>query len=188
MASSSQQADAAIAELRRAYRDGLTRKGFTVADAAALALGGPLAVLGGGAVGDLFGAFYSYGSSLAQSPQQAAIEENMRQLQPRIEDWAGRRRAWAESSKREDGSSYDWGRWFDEGKALAGAVSFQTGEVYAASAFRVVLDTVAQSAADVKELGAAVAKPLGSLVENLHIVAVGAGAVAVAYVVWRFAR
>ena len=180
MGNTSAQADAAISEVKRAFHDGLTRVGFSPADAVAIVVGGPIALVGLTA--------WTSAVSLFSDSAKDAIEKNMRDLQPRIEAWATTRRGWAESGRRADGSSYAWPLWFDEGKSYADAIGYHTGELANVSLFKVVADTVSATKDQVVTAVAGAAKPLESVLDHLHIIAVGAGACAVAYVVWRFAR
>jgi len=168
----SAQATAAIAEIRRAFHSGLSRKGFSAVDAAALLAAGPVAAL----AWDWW----------PPSAEQASIESAFRALQPQIESWAGSKRRWAERGTRDDGARYTWEQFFSLGRDFASAIRLHTGELANAGLFQAVVGAAAQTAQDVRDLavtaGGAVIAPL----ENLHIIAAGAGVVALAYLAFRF--
>lgn len=168
----SAQATAAISEIRRAFHDGLTRKGFSLVDAAALLGAGPVASLAW--------------SWWPPSAEQTSIESAFRSLQPQIESWAGTKRRWAERGTRDDGARYTWEQFFSLGRDFASAIRLHTGELANTGVLVALVGAAVQTATDLRELavtaGGAVLAPL----ENLHIIAAGAGLCAVAYLAFRF--
>ncbi|MFN7132857.1 MAG: hypothetical protein ACK4N5_12315, partial [Myxococcales bacterium] len=98
------RADAAVAELERAYKSGLVRIGFTPEAAALLLLLGPAAALAG--------------TMLFKSSQQLSVEKAFRDMQPQLQKWKSTYRVWADAGKRDDGSVYTWERWSQVGREL----------------------------------------------------------------------
>lgn len=116
------RADAAVAEVERAYFKGLVSIG--VAD------NWSVLFLATGPVG--YNAWLA-AMAVRDNSVQAGIAKNMADLSGNINRWKGTLRVWARQGYRSDGTSYSWQQWFAFGRDLASAIAVYTGAAWDAS-------------------------------------------------------
>jgi hypothetical protein len=58
---------------------------------------------------------------------QSTVQKVYLALGKSIWDWAIKYKGWAAAGKRDDGSSYSWGQWYEHGKTLLDSIVYQAG-------------------------------------------------------------
>lgn len=82
---------------------------------------------------------------------QLAAAANMRALGATVEEWATRRRRWAERGERDDGTPYSVARFLDEGAAHAAAIRTHAGVAYDADVWASLTYAAGETASDVAD-------------------------------------
>lgn len=158
------QADDAISEVRRLYALALAKVKTTPGQLAGAALEVLTFGLSDGGMGDA----------------QKAELKDLQDEGPRVDNWAGKLRGYADAGQRPDGSPYTWGEWQALGRDFASDFATQASEAWNADLFvanaGAALATGEQVASGVVSAAEAVG---GALLKPWVWWAVGIGAVLV---------
>lgn len=138
-------ADSLTSDVRREYINGAQKLGFSMADAEALLEYGLQASLSW--------------AWLPKTDQAKREEKLMRQLGADVTRWATVMRGWADRGRRDDGTAFDWARWLEYGRYLAGNLKSSTGLLMGEAVFeRFNQEVVAKTVTDTATVAAKAAE------------------------------